>query len=1306
MQILSVVSKAAVWPKGGGDGIVSTHRSISIAICRAAAAMCLLAGVLAVAAAPALGVRGHVYQTSFGSEGTGPGQFSTPAGIAVNEATGVVYVADEGNKRVEWFTFDTGTKQYEYAGEFNGSGELLGEHGKKAGYGGLEDEEETGRFSQPGAIAVDNTCYRHGLEAGSSACEELDPSNGDVYVIDRTPRSDANEVVVDKFAAEGEYVGQITGKTASASPGFAVVEADFRGIGVGRDGEVWLLAGNKLGKSEVYVLELTSATIPFYAGKSVQLTSEGTVHVGGFVVDSQNHFFVSVYVGDVGIATDVVEFSEAGLILSERGVSVGNGGPRGIAVAVQGVAVEMPNPAVFGSSDDLYLSEVEESEAGLLENERVTRVTPEGETTRLPLETFGEGEFGCSTRFLLNCVAGLAVDSATGQVFTGVESSNSVRVYEPEPPAPPVLASESAVDVTDSGARLLGEVNPRSLPSEEATRYWFEYGPCTALGACATSGYGSRTSVGVLAGGFEVEAFGEAVVGLSAATVYHYHLVVENADGRAVGGERLLTTRTNGEFALADDRQWQLVSPPDKQGAQIEPLRGGSETDSGGDVQAAADGDGIAYVANAPTELGPAGYSNDVQVFSRRGAGGWQTRDLTVPHATYTNILIGNGQEYRFFSEDLSQVVVQPFGPFIPCANAKGETCLSPAASGQTAFVEDTGTGAFRPLETSCPAVGPCPEAVAEDANQPPGSVTYSPGENCGGANEPCGPHFVAATADLKHVLLGALSEWSAQAPPAEQIRPVNLLPPNGEGKVVAAGGFGTRFAGRPSAFSEDGSRVVWRGEVNGHRHLYERVNTTEPQSATAGERCTEPAKACTVQLDVGLEGEPVFQVASSDGSRVFFIELERGAEDLYEYDLGSESPRMLAAGVLGGVIGAGEDGSSVYFVSTAVLAGAKASPRGEAPQAGQPNLYVISGGAVRLVAVLSSGDAPDWSDTPEELTARVAPDGRWLAFMSQRGLTGYDNRDALSGQPDEEVFLYHAPADLAAQPGTLVCASCNPTGARPHGVVPFPEGSALTTADTSTPLSVGNDFMWQHTWLAGNVPGWTPIQIGVASYQSRYLSDRGRLFFNTSDALVPKDVNGQVDVYEYEPQGVGPAGGECGSAAVSGSEVFESETELSPGVVNPAGCVALISSGASTEESAFLDASEEGSDVFFLTSSRLVSRDTDNARDVYDAHECTEISPCLPEQASAPPPCSNEASCRPAPTPQPSIFAPSGSATFSGPGNVAPSPVLTTSGKVARKTVRCPRGKVRGKHKGCVKKPNAAKAKKSNRKGSKRRTK
>ncbi len=72
---------------------------------------------------------------------------------------------------------------------------------------------------------------------------------------------------------------------------------------------------------------------------------------------------------------------------------------------------------------------------------------------------------------------------------------------------------------------------------------------------------------------------------------------------------------------------------------------------------------------------------------------------------------------------------------------------------------------------------------------------------------------------------------------------------------------------------------------------------------------------------------------------------------------------------------------------------------------------------------------------------------GGYVAFMSNSPLTGYDNRDAVSGQRDEEVFLYDAASNH------LVCASCNPTGARPVGV--FDQGETTTG---EPPLLVDSD--------------------------------------------------------------------------------------------------------------------------------------------------------------------------------------------------------------------------------------------------------
>ncbi len=168
--------------------------------------------------------------------------------------------------------------------------------------------------------------------------------------------------------------------------------------------------------------------------------------------------------------------------------------------------------------------------------------------------------------------------------------------------------------------------------------------------------------------------------------------------------------------------------------------------------------------------------------------------------------------------------------------------------------------------------------------------------------------------------------------------------------------------------------------------------------------------------------------------------------------------------------------------------------------------------GATSLVAVLAGDDWPVWSGQEAIFNlsykgqpSRVSPNGRYLAFMSDRPLTGYDNRDANSGKPDEQVFLFDA------LQGRLVCVSCNPTGARPTGVEYAKLNNGLA----------GGDQIWpEEQSLAANIPAWTAFEGQHARYQSRYLSNSGRLFFNSSDALVAQDINNNEDVYQYEPAG------------------------------------------------------------------------------------------------------------------------------------------------------------------------------------------
>jgi hypothetical protein len=911
---------------------------------------------------------------------------------------------------------------------------------------------------------------------------------------------------------------------------------------------------------------------------------------------------------------------------------------------------------------------------------------------------------------------------------------------------PPVVGGEWAFEVASSVAGVRAEVDPRNVD----TRVRVEYG--------TTTEYGQQTGVVDVGAGAGLQRVSFELQGLAPGTEYYYRFVAENALGEgkdaAVGADRSFKTQGAGAFRLPDGRAWELVSPRDRHGASIEPLN--SSYDTGGEIQAAGDGDGISYVTNLPVEAGVDGFPEFAQVLSRRTGSGWVSSALSVPHAESlpTGTSVTEGREYRLFSEDLSEAAVQPTGAFESCTSALGVSrpCLSPEASEQTAFVQDLGSGVFTPLVTGClteaqyeknAAEGKqpthCEPAVAEHENVPPGTSF--------GTTEPCppiifcGPQFEDATGDFSHVVVDSpvrlteepgatagLYEWSA-----------------GKLAFVGAGSIG---AAHSHPVSEDGSRVFWTGQVfnpvthNPESHLYMR-------DMTSGEvlPLDLPEAECVAQGKCAAAGGGgAFQDASSEGDRVFFTDAQpltldsgAGAEkpDLYECEIGevagkpkcnlkdltpangTESAGTPPTGA-GGIIGASEDGSYVYFVANGVLGdGAQhgATPgdckggEGEAPDE-RCNLYVSHEGATRLVAVLSGMDIPDWGGLyPYGPTARVSPNGQWLAFMSDRSLTGYDNEDASSKAPgermDEEVYLYDASTEH------LVCASCDPTGARPDGRrYGDQDGNGIENS-----LVGGLPFpLYSDTWLAANIPTWTPQSYHNAVYQSRYLSDNGRLFFNTSDGLVPKDGNNQEDVYEYEPEGAGSEPARCGPSVASGSEVykpaqaFESEPlkegEQGPAGEEGAGCVALISSGTSGQESAFMEASagggegehgeagsEGGRDVFFLTAAHLVGGEIENGESLYDAHECTVSSPCT-QEAQAPPECETAEACRAAPEPQPGIYQAPASATFNGKANPTPEapPAKAPAKKVTKKTAKCRKGFIKNKHGKCVRKPKPKK--------------
>jgi virginiamycin B lyase len=380
--------------------------------------------------------------------------------------------------------------------------------------------------------------------------------------------------------------------------------------------------------------------------------------------------------------------------------------------------------------------------------------------------------------------------------------------------------------------------------------------------------------------------------------------------------------------------------------------------------------------------------------------------------------------------------------------------------------------------------------------------------------------------------------------------------------------------------------------------------------------------------------------------------------QDLYQLnrqsgklvDLAPDSDRQNGAEVQG-LLGTSADGSYVYFAANGVPDGTGNSPNAEGEEAapgdckdagklalGSCNLYVAHDGKVDFIARLGAGTdtsptghAFNWmtgqaeAGNSTEKQASVSADGQTLTFSAAARLTDYDNSAPTCnarvtfGAPltCTEFYRFHY-AD-----SSLTCLSCDPTGAPPTG--------PARLRGIRAPV-VGGDR--------------------VISQLSRNLSrDGSRFFFETPDALVAADTNGEdgcppwgsgiqkgsatscQDVYEWEAPGTGSC--EEGASAYSAAN---------------GGCIYLISSGKSDEASFFGDAGASGDDVFVFTFERLVGQDRDALLDVYDA----SVGGGLPSQN---PPetklCDGEA-CKPLPAvPPPPQSA--GSASFSGPDNLRP---------------------------------------------------
>jgi hypothetical protein len=510
--------------------------------------------------------------------------------------------------------------------------------------------------------------------------------------------------------------------------------------------------------------------------------------------------------------------------------------------------------------------------------------------------------------------------------------------------------------------------------------------------------------------------------------------------------------RTEKSVLLPDCRAYEQVSPSDKQTSAAtfyrEPfLALASHTDDGS----------VVFSSHEPMP-GSASGTLQNEYWATRGASGWSYKSLAPTIEVLPGALTLT--TFRANSDDLKYSLILAQKPSLALGAAPEEVNL---------YLRNNETEKYELLSTTQGVGAPQIRAFFSLAGA---SSDYS--RIIFTANVPLLPEAPAEPSSGLYEYHDGQLSLVGILPNGEPAQASQVSNPNG-------GGGWNSF----NSVSEDGSRVYFGFGLN----LFVRVN---------GSRTVEVSKDHRTTPEPEPNFAPSYWGASTDGDVAYISSLNNltndantgrdaeghplnSGENLYRFDLGTEEltdltvdsdpPDAETGAQVEGVTGVSDDGSTVYFVALGNLAAGA--------HRGEPNLYLWHNGVTRYIATLSGADAGDWTRAISSMTSRISPDGNHLLFASAARLTGYDNTDATTNQPDTELYLY------SAHSSSLECISCNPDGSRPNN------STTLTTQYTNG----------------------APESSATPNYMSE---DGSTVAFVTSEALVPRDTNRLPDIYEY----------------------------------------------------------------------------------------------------------------------------------------------------------------------------------------------
>lgn len=1214
----------------------------------------------------------------------GPSNINTQRGLAVDEETGHLYVADEANNRIDVFAED-GSFLFAFGWKVNAATpeeklqSCTTAGGCRAGSAG----SGPGQFDHPTAVAVDNdpaSPSQHDLYVADSKnfrVQKLEPSGEFVWAIgkgvDKTAPADLCT------AASGHSCG--AGAESSAEGGFA--SGTF--LGVGPAGVLYALDNPPVpgpGEIKRERLQRFEASGGLAAPQAILLEGKLTA-VAALAVDPSGNAWVSTR---TGAASGLSKYTPAGALLAGP---IDSEFRFGLAVAPAGTIYAGQRAVADKGSNEFNVISAYDAAGNVLR--RFSYVADIGAN---------------------NPINGLAAHSgAFGDLFYSEE--NTGIKYISLPPPGPVIAAPS-VEVKSRGnvnAILAAEVNPEGKPTE----VHFDYLTRKAYedqGSSFAGGATKSTEVKSLgAEGFSLQAT-EALVGCPEAskalieaeqclrpeTKYRFRIVAENADGQGNGP-------LEGEFT---------TKPPLELGAAYATAVGTDAATLHAEVNPLGipTSGYLEYVDDADYQL--SGFAEAIQLPNVGGGAApldfGKGEALTSRAATAFPLAPGTTYHYRYLVTDplLDAPRTGPEATFTTLLPAQAQSC--PA---NEAF--RIGSGSLLPDCRAYELVSPLEKeggdvTVLTEEFQRPAALEQSAESGEGLAYGSARAFGDAAAAPFT-------SQYIARRIAGVEWQTHSIDPPRGRGLVPAASQFYSEF----KFFSPDlcdswlatfAEPPLGEGAVAGFSNLYRR---SDRLCGAEGFQALAPIAAPS-GVPAGADFSILLRGVSADGSHAIFTANGKlaaaGSKEqiqLYESVEGG-APRFVCVLPGGAALKTSCTGGSNPASGTPAAEPGVISADGEriffsAPASDEGKLYLRIGGVQTLAvskaaeeeagtsksffwgaaadgskAIFSTGslggsflgEATLYAFTPEgEATGLIAEgllgvmgmseDASRVYFASNKEIPGSgensEQQTAKAGEPN--LYLYEAgeggptisfiatlaSADLrgtvANQRSSLHTSRVTPDGAHAafESFAPLLEGYDNKGAGSGTPTPEVYRYdaeTGQLSCASCNPGGARPLGAAAlppfetSMHAARVLSeDGGRLYFESADSLVARDTNAKVDVYEWEQPGTG--------GCTSASTTYSAQDD---------GCVDLLSSGQSPLDSRFVEADPGGANVFLATASGLLPQDPGGA-DIYDAR----IGGGLPIPRPPAPGCEGEACQGPASPPDDPTPA---SSAFQGAGNVS----------------------------------------------------